>query len=113
MSYDIDIAGDSFNYTYNVSAVFYDHMPRNGTIGGLRNLDGLTGKQAALVLGNAFDRLNDTYLRMWAENGSGPAAMSAKYDSPNGWGSLLGAIIFLGRIMGACAANPRHRVRVG
>lgn len=101
MSYDVSIGDQSFNYTYNLSAFFRDHMPE-----GINGLSGLTGKQAAASLSAAFVQIHTTYGR------TGKAHICAKYDAPNGWGSVVGALIFLGRLMAACQANPRKRVHV-
>lgn len=109
MSYDVGIGSESFNYTYNLAELFYDHIPasENGR-GGIHELDGLTGKQATEVLANAFSQIIDTY----RDCRSGASEFSAKYDAPNGWGSTIGALLFLASIMAACARNPRKRVVV-
>lgn len=107
MSYDVSIGDDSFNYTYNVSALFHDHID-----GGLKSLDGLTGKKSAEVLGEAFDRIHSTLLSVWVRDEVGEPLFCARYDSTNGWGSTVGALIFLAQIMAACHRNPRKKVRV-
>lgn len=113
MSYDVSIGDQSFNYTYNVSALFYDHIPASeGGRGGLHELDGKTGKQAVAILADAFDCIRRTYVDLWEKDAVGEPAFCAKYDSPNGWGSTVGALIFLSRIMAACALNPRKRIRI-
>jgi hypothetical protein len=112
VSYDVDIGGESFNYTYNVSKLFYDHIPTQRDRGGLSEIHGLTGKQAASVIGEAFVRLAATRNKHWELNAVGEPKFCAEYDAPNGWGSAVGAILFLGCIMAACQANPRCKVRV-
>ena len=107
MSYDVSIGDDWFNYTYNVSKLFYDHMD-----GGLKSLDGMTGKEAAIAIDNAFSGIADTKNKLWVREIVGEPKFCAQYDSPNGWGSTVGALIFLANIMGACARNPRKKVRV-
>jgi hypothetical protein len=107
MSYDVYIGDRSFNYTSNVSKLFYDHIPD-----GIHALHGLTGKQAVEVLDGAFNRLNRTRIDLWREHDVGEPRFCAKYDAPNGWGSALGAIVFLAEILAACAQNPRKKVRV-
>lgn len=107
MSYDVSIGDEWFNYTWNVSQLFYDHIPADRDRGGLSELDGLTGRQAIAVITPAFTRLNDTYCRA-----NGAAGFRRKYDAENGWGSTDGAVIFLARIMAACVANPRRKVSV-
>lgn len=109
MSYDINIAGESFNYTSNVGALWYDYLDEQD---GLKSLDGLTGKQAAARLSKFWSRVQDSRHRNYSEGVPGEPALCAKYDSPNGWGSLVGALILTGQIHSACATNPRHKVSV-
>lgn len=112
MSYDIYIAGEDFNVTFNISRLFYDHIPDAGKRGGLHELNGLTGKQAVEVLSDAFDRIDRTRCNLWSHSEVGDRRFCAQYDAPNGWGSTVGGLVFLARLMGACARNPRSRVRV-
>lgn len=107
MSYDVTIGDQSFNYTSNVSDLFYDHI-----VGGLPSLDGLTGKQAGERLRQAFKAINDTRNALWSEGAKGEPEFCAKYDAPNGWGSAIGGILFLARIFSACAQHPRSILRV-
>lgn len=107
MSYDVDIGGQSFNYTYNVYRLFDDHMPN-----GIRGLDGMTGAQAARCLSDVMDAIHRTVLSHWHETDVGEPKFCAVYDSPNGWGSAIGGILFLSQIMAACQKFPRHKVRV-
>lgn len=112
MSYDVYIGDQSFNYTYNVGGLFWDHIVSETKPGGLYALDGLTGKQALQVLADAFDRIDRTVLHLWEEHQIGEPRFCAKYDAPNGWGSAVGALVFLANIMAACALNPRKKVRI-
>ena len=117
MSYDISIGDASFNYTSNVAAMFYDHIPQQDSRGGLHELHGKTGKQAAEILSQTWDRIHNTKLNLWRDNLQGAAVVGepefcAKYDAPNGWGSAVGGLIFLGQVMSACVANPRKKVSV-
>lgn len=107
MSYDVGIGDQWFNYTYNVSRLFHDHMD-----GGLAGLAGLTGRQAFRVLSDAFDAINRTRIDCWSESAVGEPQFCAKYDAPNGWGSAVGGLIFLALVMAACAQNPRTIVKV-
>ena len=109
MSYDIYIGGSDLNYTYGLSRFFHDHIAGPDASTGLQAIDGLTGREAALVLSAAFERVQTTYLR-----GCEPydKNMSIKYDPPTQWGSTMGALIFMGRVISACLNNPRSRVRV-
>ena len=101
MSYDVCIADCDFNYTSNVSELFYNHMT-----GGLKSIDGMSGRQAANVLFGFWTSVN----REYADLGVGHFRL--KYDAQNGWGSTDGALIFMGKITAACAQYPRHTVRV-
>lgn len=112
MSYDVSIGDADFNCTYNVSKLFYDHIPQVRDRGGLSEVHGLSGKQAASILGDAFERIHGTYLTAWRNGEVGAATFRAKYDPPNGWGSTVGGLIFLARLMAACTDNPRKKVEV-
>ena len=105
MSYDLYIGDESFNYTSNLASLFYDHIPAQRDRGGLHELRGLTGRQAANLLADAFERIHATHFRSGSTR-----AFRSKYDAENGWGSTDGALLFLARFMGACHANPRKRV---
>jgi hypothetical protein len=112
MSYDVDIGDRSFNITYNIAPLLYDHIPAVDAQGGLSEIDGKTGAQALVILSEAFDRLDETRHKLWQSGFVGEPKFCAKYDVPNGWGSTVGAIVFLSRVMAACALNGRKRVRV-
>lgn len=113
MSYDVGIGSESFNFTSNVSKLFYDHIPDTGKGGGLHEIRGLTGKQAVAVLHEAFDRIERRRIELWQTNDVGEPHFCARYDVANGWGSAVGGLIFLAQILAACASNPRKRVHVG
>ena len=96
MSYDVDVADESFNYTYNLARFFIDfdvHPPTR--------LRGLTGAQAA-------DRIYDA-LRLIT---SWPVARLEEYNAPNGWGDWAGATVWLMQIRDAAKANPDAIVEV-
>ncbi len=112
MSYDVYVGPLSFNMTSNVGKVFYDHIPQVRSRGGIHELDGLTGRQAALGIGDAFCALEATRMKLWRIHDIGEPAFCALYDAENGWGSLVGAITWLGVIWDACQRHPRSRVRV-
>ena len=107
MSYDVTIGDIDLNITFNISGVFYDHID-----GGLPSLDGKTGRQAGYVLQGFWSKIEKTRLRLWVSGDVGEPHMAEIYDSPNGWGSLIGALTFAGMLTSACAEFPRHRVRV-
>ena len=118
MSYDVDVGRAWLNYTSNCSALFYDHMPpvesdnEAHARGGLWTLDGLTGAQASKLIADAFDRIDQTRIKHWHGREVGEVEFCRLYDSPNGWGSAIGAILFLARIQSECIRQPRVKVRV-
>jgi hypothetical protein len=100
MSYDVTIGDEWFNYTSNLGALFYDHAPD-----GLRGLDGLRGKDGAGFIAAMLNNIHSSHLR----EGSN---LSATYDPPNQWGCVIGALLFLARLMAACHENPRSKIHV-
>lgn len=117
MSYDVSVGPISLNYTSNGSALFYDHMPPVDTDepnlrGGLWTLHGLTGAEAALLIADAFARIEQTRIKLWEIDTVGEPEFCKLYDSPNGWGSTVGALLFLARIQGACVRYPSSVVEV-
>lgn len=104
MSYDFSIGDVWLNYTSNLAPFFYDHIPAERGRGGLHELNGLTGKQACAVLSEALADIDAAYVT------TSTIRQREKYDAKNGWGSTDGALIFLGRMLAACAANPRKKV---
>ena len=118
MSYDVSVGQVCLNYTSNGSALFYDHMPPGESDnashlrGGLWTLHGLTGSQAAKLIADAFDRIDETRCKLWRTDDVGEPELCKLYDSPNGWGSTIGALLFLARIQAACIRNPRAKVEV-
>ncbi len=109
MSYDIWIADDEANYTFNVSALWYDHLDSEK---GIKALDGLTGKQAQARIAPFWRRLHREAIRLWKDDNVGEPDLAKIYDSPNGWGSLIGALILTGELQSACAEFPRHKLHV-
>ena len=101
MSYDVAIGDFDANYTYNLADLFHNHID-----GGIRALDGLPGSVALVRLNGFFESV------MWEHIKIGKDQFREKYDSPNGWGDVDGALIFMARIMAACAMNPDGKVRV-
>jgi len=111
VSYDVDIGGESFNYTYNVSRLFHDHIKGDAATG-IQALDGLTGKRAAQLISAAFAEIDRKVMNLWDRDAVGEPRFCALYDAANGWGSAVGGILFLASIMGACTRHPRAIVRV-
>lgn len=114
MSYDVSIGDRDFNYTSNVSKLFYDHMPADNASeqGGLHILHGCLGKAAGDKLAAALERIEDTRLQIWDGEAPGEPEFCGRYDAPNGWGSAIGGIMFLSLMMAACYQNPEEKVSV-
>lgn len=113
MGYDVSIGSFSSGYTYNVSALFHKHITsilHEDT--GLRMLHGMTGKKAFMHLSAAFERIEAEYLSVWKSGDVGASNFRKLYDPDNGWGSTVGALLFLARLMAACAENPRRILTV-
>lgn len=105
MSYDIDVGSRyNNNYTFNMSQFFRDFIIDTGKGGGLRELDGLTGARAGSILRAVMNDINK------ARCDYGDKDLGFQYDSENGWGTVLGATIFLAELMGACYAYPEETV---
>ena len=108
MSYDVDIGKASFNYTYNMSDLFYDVIPSRGNVdvGGIRSLHGLNGKQALERLSEAVSRIERKRIAI------GDEMLEKQYNAKNGWGTVLGATLFLAQIMAACIEHPDDFIEV-
>ena len=112
MSYDINIGGEWFNYTYNMAPLFRAHLP-NGD--GITGLNGMTGKQASLEIDTFFQSAENE--RFFLFNHSDTCItvdnkLRGKYDPDNGWGSYIGALLFMEKVAAACRRHPRAKVRV-
>lgn len=90
MSYDMHIDAEEFNYTYNVSPMWYASMPENG----IREIYGKTGKEAAKIINTMMAHMIDNWDKMVVMN------------PVNGWGSAAGAYDFLARLSAASMRNP-------
>lgn len=89
MSYDVYVAGEAFNYTYNLAQFFKDF--------GVRPVewDGQKAGGVAVLIANAFPRISV----------QGTAGLDG-YNPDNDWGSWQGATIWLTDVMVACLENP-------
>lgn len=96
MSYDVDVAGEWFNITYNLSEFFrdfgayppdWDEKPRS---------------EVGQVIDVALLKIGDRQL----------ADLKIEYDSPNGWGKVEHAIDWLTRVREACYREMDDVVRV-
>lgn len=90
MSYDMSIGDESFNYTYNVSAMWYAAMPAIG----IRAHYGLSGKSAITPL---------RYIRGYMED---HREELIELDPENGWGDYDGAVEFVSSLIMASIRNP-------
>ena len=90
MSYDMSIGIEDFNYTYNVSKMWYDCYKKKG----IRKHYGLTGKQAMPVL-------KKLHWHMIKHN-----EKLREYNPPNGWGDFDGALKFVSDLIIASVNNP-------
>ncbi len=79
MSYDMDIGTESYNYTYNVSDMWYKASPEKG----IRVIYGLSGEDAAVELQNMLNFMIEDYEEM------------IKMEPSNGWGDYKGAMNFI------------------
>lgn len=110
MSYDVSIGKFDGNYTSNQWKLFHVHVQRKLDDGhepftGLQCLHDLTGREAQPILTAAFDSL--VAERRIAGNGT-----LGHYDAPNGWGTAMGAVLFLAQIMAACMNYPDEKIYV-
>ena len=113
MSYDVNIGNHSFNYTSNLSGFFHDHVAGQDT--GLQTLHGLKGKDAAVVLKDAFKKIRrtrDSFFDRYSNTKEAEEAFRSQYEPKNGWGSVMGAMIIMTEIMIACNENPEETVSV-
>lgn len=90
MIYDVDIGNEEFNYTYNVSPMFYAAIPG----GGLKIIHGMTGREVIDVLLEMNDFFHANKMRL------------IDMEPDNGWGGYSGAMEFMHDIIGACLRNP-------
>lgn len=88
--------GMYFNYTYNLAGLFSDFA-----VNPTRNLDGLTGRQAADLIGEALDDMG----------GIGLDRLGEKYDPDNGWGNVTSAAAWLARVEAYCREHPDYVLR--
>lgn len=110
MSYDVTIGDYHSNYTHNsLGKLCYTHLDKEN---GLRGLHGKTGREASEMLESFWECIYREKIHLWQNGVSGEPKLQEKYDSPNGWGSLVGALIFMGKLTAACRNYPRRKVSV-
>lgn len=90
MSYDMNIGGEDFNYTYNVAPMWYSAFPDDG----IRKHYGKSGADAIPILRG---------LRLYMENNQ---EKLIKMNPDNGWGDYYGALEFVNKLIIASLRNP-------
>lgn len=100
--HDLDIYD---NYTYNVSPMFYRafgdaRSPLRDDDTGIRALNGMLGREAYELLGEAIRYMHEH------------AGELRELNPDNGWGDYEGALSLLQRISGWCAEAPDARLTV-
>jgi len=99
----------SENYTTNTSEMLYKHFPGSE---GIHCLNGVSCVRALEFIKYFWDNFNNEMINLWDVKTIGEPALCAKYDSPNGWGSTIGTIMFIIRIQEHCIKNPDCIVRL-
>jgi hypothetical protein len=110
MSYDVSIGTWGGNFTHNsLGPLCYDHLDKEA---GLKSLNGLAGYEAAPFLTAFWASVDAERHSMWENGNVGEPQLCEKYDSPNGWGSLVGALVFMGQLTAACSLYPKSKISV-
>ena len=89
MSYDMSIGSKHFNYTYNVSGMWYDCYEK-----GIREHYGLSGKNSIPVLRKLREHMENNSDRL------------RELEPDNGRGSFEGAVEFVSKLIMAAISNP-------
>lgn len=115
MSYDISLVNKKSefvfdaNYTSNVSEMWYEHFD---TDNGLHSLQDMTWKQAKHHFAAFWESINQDRDDLYVDGAVGEPKFCSKYDDENGWGSAIGAMIFIARLQSAWAMNPKATLSV-
>lgn len=115
MSYDIGLyLADgtevfSANMTSNVSEMWYENFE---CAGGLQGLSGLNFGQARPHFKTFWENIDQERHSLSRDGDVGDPVFCAKYDAENGWGSALGALIYVARLQSAWAMNPNAKLSV-
>lgn len=91
MSYDIDIADEDFNYTWNMSRFFSRF--------GVHPYNDMRGRYTEMVA----DKID---FALEAVSKFDDGVLSERYDPDNKWGNVPGAVDWLTRIREACLRHP-------
>ena len=92
MSYDMSIGDEEFNYTYNVSEMWYDCYDNDG----IRKHYNLKGEDAIPILKTLQSHMIHSKERL------------EKMNPRNGWGSYEGALNFVNDLIEASKRNPNE-----
>ena len=106
MSYDVEIGEESFSHTANTYLLLQNVLCGKDNKSGIYLLHGMKGAEAAEHIEAAFERIERLHTEM------GEAEMLKKYDSRNGWGSVITTMIFLSKILAACHRHPFERITI-
>lgn len=90
MGYDMSLGKEDFGYTYNVSKMWYACYPDNG----IREIYGMTGRQAAPVLFKLAGYMQDNKSKL------------LEFEPKNGWGSFDGAYEFVLKLLDSSLRQP-------
>lgn len=90
MSYDIKIAEESFNITFNVAPMFYAAIPDTG----IRTIYGKTGRGAIPILRDMREYFEEHKKEL------------EKLNPENGWGSYKSTYAFISKLIFASMNNP-------
>ena len=93
MSYGMYIGDDEFNYTYNVSGMWYAAIPETG----IRSHYGMTGKEAITPLLKIYG-----YMVLHRDE-------LLEFEPDNKWGDFDGAMGFVHNLIRASLRNPEEK----
>lgn len=93
MSLDLEIGEESeyYNYTYNVSDMWYKIYPEDK---GMVQIEGMTGIKASCKIIHAIEILRNN------------SPLFRKMEPKNKWGSYEGFLAFLKEVFDACMRHP-------
>ena len=125
MSYNISVGTKNWNVTYNLGKLFHNNIPSvendDGSVtdSGLQRLHLKTGAESIEILGKFFENVQADRNRLTAERHRdfhdetrGEPELCEKYDPKNGWGSLIGGLIFMGEFLAECALHSDSVIEI-
>ena len=90
MGYDMSLGKEDFDYTYNVSKMWYACYPDNG----IREIYGKTGRAAAPILFKLVEYMQDNKEKL------------LEFEPKNGGGSCYGAYEFVLKLLDSSLRQP-------